>query len=85
MDRGTNRTTVPRTVFEDWEQDRDLYVYVEGGTVRMSENYPAPASGRFRRLLARLICRNGAYSVVQEQHGPVIENYHMALALGGVL
>lgn len=57
----------------------DQYVYVQNGVIKMDSAYPSPKENVFCRLLARLIYRNGAYSVVQEQYGPIIENYHMVL------
>ena len=69
--RGTTAQTISRTTFADWKQEKDLYVYVEGGSVKMESSYPTQASNVFRRLLARVIYRNGAYSVVQEQFGPI--------------
>ena len=45
----------------------------------MESSYPTPTDGKLRRLIARLIYKNGAYSVIQEQHGPISENYHMML------
>jgi len=52
--------------------------------VYLSSSYPTPVGKKFRRLLGRLIYRNGAYSVIQEQHGPVIENYQMMIGGLGV-
>ena len=45
----------------------------------LADSYPTPSDRRLRRLLGRLVYKNGAYAVVQEQFGPVIENYHMMI------
>ena len=83
---GTTHISVPRCTFSDWKRKTDLYVYLQTGGngvgVYLSSSYPAPAGKKFRSLLGRLIYRNGAYSVIQEQHGPVIENYQMMI--GGI-
>ena len=50
-----------------------------GVTFKLESSYPTPTDGKLRRLIARLIYKNGAYSVIQEQHGPISENYHMML------
>ena len=47
--------------------------------MKLESSYPYPTDGKLRHLLGRLIYRNGAYSVIQEQHGPINENYHMML------
>ena len=72
-DVGCERTVYPRTVFSRWQREQTLYVYIEGAHIRIGTAYPAPSAWTFRRLLARLVYQNGAYCVVQEQHGPVIE------------
>ena len=83
IDMGTKRINVPRSCFANWKQKKTLYIYLQSGgsgiSVKMESSYPAPTNNKFRRLLGRLIYRNGAYSVVQEQHGPIIENYHMMI------
>ena len=71
-DVGDERILYPRTVFANWKRGKTLYVYIAATKIRLSDEYPEP-SGTFRRLLARLVYQNGAYCVVQEQHGPVIE------------
>ncbi len=76
---GTTHRTVSRAAFSDWQQKKDLYVYLQGGSVKLDAYYPPPADNTFRKLLGRLIYRNGAYAVIQEQHGAIIENYHMVL------
>ncbi len=83
IDMGTSRVNVPRCCFKDWQQKRSLYIYLESGgsgvTFKMESSYPTPTDSKLRRLIARLIYKNGAYSVIQEQHGPISENYHMML------
>jgi len=83
IDMGSTRINVPRACFSDWDQKRTLYIYLQTGgrgvSVKMDTTYPRPQEGKLRRLLGRLIYKNGAYSVIQEQHGPIIENYHMVL------
>jgi len=82
-DIGTKRIMVPRCCFPDWNQGRTLFIYLQsdgkGISTKTSRSYPSPSVDKFRRLLGRLIYRNGAYSVVQEQHGPIIENTHFGL------
>ena len=83
IDMGTKHVTVPRCAFSDWKRKRTLYVWLQSGgsgvTVDLTESYPSPVGKKLRRLLGRLVYRNGAYCVVQEQHGPVIENYQMMI------
>ena len=83
IDMGTSRVNVPRCCFKDWQQKRSLYIYLESGgsgvAFKMESSYPTPTDSKLRRLIARLIYKNGAYSVIQEQHGPSSENYHMML------
>ena len=83
VDMGSTRINVPRACFSGWDKKRTLYVYLQTGgrgiSVKMATEYPQPTREKFRRLLGRLVYRNGAYSVIQEQHGPVIENYHMVI------
>ena len=80
---GTRHVSVPRCAFADWKRKKTLYVYLQsagsGVTVTLADSYPTPSDKRLRRLLGRLVYRNGAYTVVQEQFGPVIENYHMMI------
>lgn len=76
-DSGEDRTYYPRTIFTNWKQEQTMFVYISNDTIRLSETYPEPHNGVFKRLLARLVYCDGAYSVVQEQHGPIIENYHL--------
>ena len=83
IDMGTKHITVPRCTFSDWKRKKTLYVYLEsagsGVTVTLTDSYPTPSDRRLRRLLGRLVYKNGAYATVQEQFGPVIENYHMMI------
>lgn len=83
LDMGTARISVPRKSFPDWEKKRNLVVYLESGgsgvSVKMEDSLPAPSDSLFRRLIGRLIYKGGAYALIQEQHGPVEENYHMIL------
>ena len=72
-DCSDDRIHYPRTVFTNWRRKRNLYVYVSDDQIVLSEEYPEPDSEVLRRLLARLIYKNGVYAVVQEQHGPIYE------------
>ena len=76
-DVGDERVFYPRTVFANWKQKKTLYVYIAATKIKLADEYPEP-SGTFRRRLARLVYQNGTYTVVQEQHGPLIENLHLA-------
>lgn len=77
-DVGGRRISYPRTVFSGWRREQTLYVYAEENHIRIGAAYPTPSVWTFRRLLARLLYRDGAYSVIQEQHGPIIENLQTA-------
>ena len=83
IDMGSRRISVPRAAFADWDKKTTLYCYIQSGgsgvAMKLESSYPSPTDSKFRRLLGRLIYRNGAYSVIQEQHGPIIENYHMMI------
>ena len=83
IDMGTSRVNVPRSAFSDWDRKTTLYCYLQSGgsgvSMKLESSYPYPTDGKLRHLLGRLIYRNGAYSVIQEQHGPINENYHMML------
>ena len=83
IDMGTSRVNVPRSAFSDWDRKTTLYCYLQTGgsgvSMKLESSYPHPTDGKLRHLLGRLIYRNGAYSVIQEQHGPINENYHMML------
>ena len=88
IDAGTTHVAVPSRFFSlsDIPDETDSYLYVDldlatgGVTLELKKEYPAPADEHFRRLIARIVYVGGNYRLVQEQHGPIIENYHLVLA-----
>ena len=87
IDAGNTRIAVPNRFFSfsDIPDECDSYLYVDLDlatgrvSLELQKEDPAPADEHFRRLIARIVYVEGNYRLVQEQHGPIIENYHVML------
>lgn len=87
IDAGNTHIAVPNRFFNlsDIPDESDSYLYVDlnlttgSVSLELKKEYPAPADEHFRRLIARIVYVSKSYRIVQEQHGPIIENYHVML------